>query len=387
MGDVDQAGLTISNTATNDAFSEKLNAAFGTPTGNATATGSFTLLGSANSSSLIVGLNTSAAGARSGTVLTVSGNVYRLASASTHTPESVILGNVHVGAVDQMVLMLSNTAANDGFSEKLDAAFGAPTGNATAAGSIHAATNDGFSEALNATGLSATGDASASGSFNQLAPGGLSSALTVGVSTSIAGSKSGVARFNMASSGTGSSGLGTTAIGFQDITVTAQVNNFAAPLFIMQPGAGTLTGSGTAFTLDFGTRGQESASPQAQLGVRNNALAPADSLAGSFLANAPDFTLSGFTSFSGITAGQSFNNLLVSLQTDDLGQFNETITLSPRSQNGGGFDGGLDPVLLTLRGTVIPEPASGILLGAAGIAFFGKRRRSGTLGLAYGRQG
>ncbi len=61
-------------------------------------------------------------------------DVYRLATASAHSPEPVALGNFHVGDTASTALTLSNSASTDGFSEKLSASLGGATGNATASG-------------------------------------------------------------------------------------------------------------------------------------------------------------------------------------------------------------------------------------------------------------
>ena len=234
--------LTIQNTATNDGFSEKLDASFGANGGLATNNaGAFTLLAaqSTNNSALTVGLggaaNTAVAGAKSGTVtvnltsdgtgtsglanfalsaqtLTVTGNVYRLAVANTiSTPIS--LGNVHVGAsFGTQALSIQNTAANDGFSEKLDGSFGANGGLATNnAGSI---------------GLLAAGSTD-------------NTSLTVGLgggaNTATAGAKSGTVTVNLTSDGAGTSGLGTSALTAQTLNVTGNVFRLAAANTITTP--------------------------------------------------------------------------------------------------------------------------------------------------------
>ena len=68
VGDVAQQALTMSNLAPADGFSESLNASFGGTTGDATASGSFTLLpaGATDSTSLVVGVGTATVGAKSG---------------------------------------------------------------------------------------------------------------------------------------------------------------------------------------------------------------------------------------------------------------------------------------------------------------------------------
>ena len=224
--------LTLQNTAPHDGYSEPLNASIGGVTGSASASGSFTRLApqAADTTSLIVGLgnaSTTTAGAKSGQAtitlvsdgtgttasaraalvtqtVNVSGNVYRLAAASDHTPAPVNLGNIHVGgSFGTQALTLQNTAANDTFSEKLNASLGG-----------------------------ATGDASANGSFSQLAPQATNSAsLIVGLgsaNTNVAGAKTGQATITLNSDGTGTSGLGTSSLGTQTVNVSGNVYNYAA---------------------------------------------------------------------------------------------------------------------------------------------------------------
>ena len=71
MGDAAQQALTLSNQAANDGFSESLTANFSGTAGDATAAGSIDLLspGAVDSASLVVGVDTSSAGAKSGTAV------------------------------------------------------------------------------------------------------------------------------------------------------------------------------------------------------------------------------------------------------------------------------------------------------------------------------
>ena len=218
--------LSIQNLAANDGFSEKLNASFGTPTGTGVTTngGSVSLLAAQGNdgSSMAVGIDTSTAGAKSGMVavnyesdgtgtsglaaigagsqtVNVSGNVYRLAQGSA-TPTPINFGNVHVGDTASQVLTVQNTAANDGFSEGLNASFGANTGSAT---------NNG-------------------GSISVLAAGGSdNSAMSAGLDTSSAGAKSGSVTLNYASDGSGTSGLSAISAGSQSINLSGTVYNLA----------------------------------------------------------------------------------------------------------------------------------------------------------------
>jgi T5SS/PEP-CTERM-associated repeat protein len=225
--------LTVQNTASTDGYSENLDVAFSGSSGSASNNGgAITLLpaGGTNGSSLTVGLGGSAhtgtAGPVSGSVtlsyssdgwltswlgtsslpsqsVTVQGNVYRLAAASGLS-STVNLGNVHVGfGFGTQALTVQNTAAGDGYSEKLDAT------------------------------IAASGNASAGGSISLLGAGSSSSNLLVGLGgsghTGTAGAVSGTATVTLTSDGTGTSGLGTTSLGTQSVTVTGGVYRLAAP--------------------------------------------------------------------------------------------------------------------------------------------------------------
>ena len=99
----------------------------------------------ANSGNLAVTFSAATAGALTGQqvrivnnfdnvaeqTLQITGAAYRLAAPSTHTPEPVNFGIVHVGDSLQQALSITNSAASDGFSERLNASIGSPTGSAT----------------------------------------------------------------------------------------------------------------------------------------------------------------------------------------------------------------------------------------------------------------
>ena len=230
-GSLTQA-LSITNTAaTVVGYKEKLDASFGTLTGDANNNGGTIGLlaaGSPANTNLAVGVNTGTAGAKSGTAqvnftsngtgtsglanstlasqtVTVNGNVYRLATASAHTPEPVTLANVREGGTfGTQALTLQNTAANDGYSEKLNASI-SPT----------------------------SGSASASGAFTLLAPQAINnSSLIVGLggsaNTATAGAKSGTATITLASDGTGTSGFTASGIGSQTVNIAGSVFRLAS---------------------------------------------------------------------------------------------------------------------------------------------------------------
>jgi fibronectin-binding autotransporter adhesin len=127
---------------------------------------------------------------------TVDLELYRLAAASAHSPEPVNLGVVHIGGAATQALTISNSAANDGFSEKLNATIGGVTGDATASGSV-----------------------------SLLTAGSSSTNLIAGINTASGGNKSGTATITLNSDGTGTSGYGTTGIGTQTVNVSGQVFN------------------------------------------------------------------------------------------------------------------------------------------------------------------
>ena len=130
--------------------------------------------------------------------LVISGAAYRYASASLNTLSPVILANQRVGGKATQALSLTNSAASDGYSEKLNAS------------------------------ISASSPITASGSFNGLAAGSTNSSnLKVGVNTTSAGHKSGTATIGLVSNGSDISGLGNTTLDSQAINVSGDVYRLA----------------------------------------------------------------------------------------------------------------------------------------------------------------
>jgi hypothetical protein len=370
--------LSITNSAANDGFSEKLDASIGGATaGVTTNSGAFSLLApqATNSSNLAVGLDTTSAGAKSGTAtitltsdgsgtsglgttglgtqtVNVTGTVYRLASASAPAP--VNFGIVHVGDTPTQTISITNSAANDGFSEKLDASIGTPTGGVI--------TN--------------------SGSFTQLNPQATNStSLSVGVNTATAGSISGTASISLTSNGTGTSGLAPTVLAAQTVNVQAQVNYLADPRFTLTPGSGTLVqNNATTFTLSFGTVAQNTGTISLSLGVLNflHDATYQDTLGGTFsTGGVTHFQISGFNSFSGTASGGSISTSIGFDSSMAAGSYSDSLILDPVSSNA---SGSMDEaaILLNIQGQIVPEPGSVLLLfiGISGICTV--RRRKGV---------
>jgi len=132
-----------------------------------------------------------------GTVVTL----YNQAAASTHTPEPVAFGNVHVGDTAVQALAIGNTAPLGIYTEKLDASL-----------------------ATSATGFTATG------SVNGIAAGGANNgALTVALKTANAGNVAGTATLTLSTDGTGVDGFAKAPLTPQTVNVSGAVYAFAAP--------------------------------------------------------------------------------------------------------------------------------------------------------------
>jgi hypothetical protein len=300
VGDSGAVALSITNTAAADGFSEALNASL-SGNGSVLASGSFNLLaaGNTDNTSLLVSLDTSSAGARSGTAtltltsdgtgssglgtfglgtqtVTVNGGVYRLASASAASPSPVVLANQREGGSLTQAITLANTAAADGFSEGLN-------------GSI-----------------AASGAATAGGSFSLLAAGASSSALFVGVDTSTAGAKSGTATLTLASDGTGTSGFAALGIAGQQIGVSGDVYRLAVPVVNTAP-------------ITLVARVGDIA-PSSTINVANSgADAYTERLNASIASTPAGWSASG--SVNGLATGQNSNALTLALNTMVAGSF------------------------------------------------------------------
>jgi hypothetical protein len=324
VGGAASVTLSVANTAPAGLYSEALNAGVLGVTGNAVSNnGSFANLaaGTSNSSAITVSVDNSVAGTRSGSLtlvyetdgsgsnghsglaaaaagtqtLNVSGDVYRLASASAVTPGPVVFANQRVGGTLTQALTFTNTAAADGFSERLNAS------------------------------IAAGGTATAGGSFSLLAAGASSSALFVGVDTATAGAKSGTASIALASDGTGTSGFSPLALAGQSVNVSGNVFRLAQ--------AGTVTPN----TLNLGNVREGGALTQS-LTLAN--LAAADGFSERLNASitaTPGLVAGG--SFSGLAAGSSSHSLFVGVDTALAGtrSGSATITLASDGTGSSGF--------------------------------------------------
>ncbi len=343
VGALTQQILDIGNTATTG--SAALDASVQSVSGDANASGPISGLaaGGIDTTSIHVGLDSSAAGLRTGNVvlafvsdagtlgstglptqnIAVSGTVYREA-ATALLPLNEI---VHVGDPGTIALPITNSDPSDGFSENLVALL------------IGASGGLGIAAMATPTGEIAAGQTN-------------TNALALSFATSLAGTVSGTATVGLTSDGSGIDGLGTTVLTAQTVAANIVVDNFADPVLSSN---GNLTQSGPdAYVLNLGTATQGTTALSANLILGNNAVGPADWLNGTFAASGSGaFSNSGLAAFNTLTAGGSLSVGGVSLSTSQAGVFSETITLSPTDANAGGFDDPLAARTITVTGTIV----------------------------------
>ena len=347
VGQVATTTLSLSNAGA--AGSASLDVTPGVVNGAVGVSGAISQLaaGATDASSITASLSTATAGAVSGTIqlneasdtgtgpthavgspqVTLSGTVYREAAATLTAPATVIVHTGDAGGSLNEAIAVANGDASDGYSEGLIASVTGFTGAITSASGT-------------------TGDIAAGASDG--------STIKLAVSTQTSGVKTGTVTLGLTSDGTGVDSLGQTALAAQVANVTVQVDNFATADLRETSGGGTLTGSaGAGYTLDLGTIAQGSGPATIGLAALNSASDLADLLAGTFAVSGDSaFANSGFTGFSGLSAGQSDNALQVSLSTLNDGTFSETITLDGTGSNASGYSGTVAPVTLTITGQV-----------------------------------
>jgi hypothetical protein len=243
----------------------------------------------------------------------VFGTVYRPA-AFTVQPSGV---SVHVGDPGTGTLVVTNTDPNDGYSENLIA-----------------------------TVIGTTGGVQAHGSTGDIAP---QSTGSIGLSfpTAMAG-LIGTVTLDLKSDGTGIDGLGQIDLGDVTVPVFVTSTNVSAAAQIEKvSGPGTFTQHGSVYTLDLGTI--DTAPGSINLGVLNSAIAPADTLGGSFsISGDPAFTNTGFGAFTGIASASADTAPTVNFAPTAAGTYTETITLVPVDETGAG-NAPLSNETLTIR--------------------------------------
>jgi hypothetical protein len=207
-------------------------------------------------------LGTTALTALTAQTIAVAGTLYNYATASAAAPNPVDFGIVHVGQTVSALLSLGNLGAAGNLTEHLNAGFVSATAGITAGGTVAELVADGTN----------------------------SSGLSVGLDTASAGTVDGSATLGLVSDGAGIDTLGTTVLAAQTIAVTGMIDNYATAQITEVSGGGTLTQSGTTYTLDLGTLTADSGTVSVNIGVLNAAIGPADLLKGGFSFEVPGGT-------------------------------------------------------------------------------------------------
>ncbi len=350
--------VSISNAGTGGVnFTEGLDAAPGTATGSASASGSVTDLrvGAPASTAITVGLggntNTGTAGAVSGTVpvsFTSNGTIDGLASTGLTGQTINVTGGVFAYAAPNTV----SSPVNLGIVH-----VGQSFGTVPVSVSNAATSNTNFTEGLDAAPGTTTGAASASGSVSDLRVGApASTAITVGLggsaNTAVAGAVSGTVPVGFTSNGT-IDGLASTALAGQTITVTGTVNYFAQPQYNFNNGSGTLTGSGNSYELNLGNVPQNTGTLTSALDLLNSELSTfEDSLGGTFNVSGSGFSLTGIGGLSGVAAGSSQGVGVSFDSTQSVTSYLETLTFNPTSDNASGSSA-LSAISLELAANII----------------------------------
>jgi fibronectin-binding autotransporter adhesin len=366
--------LTLTNSApANATFTETLSGSFSGVTTHFSATGTAGgIAGQASSAgTLLVGLGTGlSAGAQTGTAtlalfsnavnssglaqqavgsqaVTITGTVWNAAAASIASGTSINFGTVLKGTSLSQALSITNTAPNDGFSEKLDTSFGSVAGGAS--------TN--------------------AGSISLLAAGGTSTAMSVGLGSLTAGGKSGTVQVNFTSNGNGTSGLGTLPLAPQTVNLTGTVLDPAVASFLSG------TSASTSLVLNFGTVNEGDSVSQgfSLYNLLQTAGYTADLALVSISPSNPTGPFStNLGTFNTLASGSS-NSWQVFLNPAGQGSFSNIWTLQFKSSNGGAVYTSDTPQTLTLTANVIVVPEPGTLalagVGIAAAAWAARRQR------------
>ena len=297
--------LTVNNTAAAGAFSEDLRATFGATTGAAGNNGgsiNVLVAGGSNNTALRASVDTSTAGAKTGTVsinyqttgtvanvsnglglagagsqvLNINGNVYQAASGLLITAP-LNFGTLQVGQSVNQSLVVRNTATGAaGFVEDLHAAFGA-SGNSqlTGAGALNGIAAGNNSSGANGSMVVTVLGASA---------GVLNSSIAVNFTSAgaVGGASNGLALLAVGSQNFGVSGTITTAANVIN-QANAQVGNSTINLGALRVGDAAPSGTVSVTNL-------ASAPPQAALSAAISAVTGPATASGNFNLLAPGAT-------------------------------------------------------------------------------------------------
>jgi hypothetical protein len=355
-----------------DAYTERLNASIGSVPAGFEGSGTVTgLLANASTRALGVSLSTATAGSYAGSA---SVALVSSGTGTTNAPDQA-LGSVNVGLTGRVyapaVARVSPISIDFGIARVGDTV-------ASRAVAVSNAATGGLTDTLQASIGSAAAPFTTSGSVSGLTVGSTSgAALTVQLSTAAAGVFSGQATLSLASHNPDMADLN---LAPATVTLKGQVNQIAVVALSRAGGSGSFSQAGSVYTLDFGTLNQGDAGASSALLLANTAQGVADALAGSWDLTGSStgaFSLAGFNSFSGLTAGSILGGPSIGFSTASAGSFDQVVVLHARSTNGSGPDLALADVTLHLQGSVVavPEPGTYALMAGGLLALWLRRAR------------
>ena len=347
IGSASPTGLV---SVTNQATTAPQAALNGSITGNGgvTASGSFNLLtpGATNASSLMVGLDTTTAGNKSGnaTIAFVS-DASNIGNCAPNCQMTIASQDV---AVTGAVYRLANPVASPA---SVTVAGRVGSASPTTAINIANASPDLYTEGLSVTRGATSAGFTSSGGVTNLAAGGTSGAIGVVLDTTTAGTYSGTQVLNYVSTGAGTTGASDLAIGGGTVTLNGKVYT---------PAVATLdtpsVGFGIVHVGDVVSRG---------VSVTNSAPVTAlnDVLVASSLGATGPFTASGNLG-AGLAAGQTSTALTVGLDTGTAGIYSGSASFSAASHDGDLSDAALANLAVSLAGQVNNYATSAFSFGS-----------------------
>jgi len=174
----------------------------------------------------------------------------------------------------------------------------------------------------------------------------------------------------------------------QAITFTGTVTELAVGQLFSNGGGGSFSGSGSAYTLNFGSFVAGSGSTQHDIGVLNNILSSAfsETLGGSFVGLSANGFSFGPNTFTGLAGGASDTGNVLSFDYTGLlaGNYSQIYNFNGISSFTGLPDYLLGPIQLTVNARVtsgtpgVPEPAiwAQLIVGFGVVGGFARRRRA-----------
>jgi hypothetical protein len=346
--------------------------------GNAAPTGSADLSYTLGGVTGSAGTRTAAAGSSTatGTYTAVAGvnsfNITATDANATNSPQSV--------AFSQTGYNLASAAGSQ--TVNLYTRPGVAVSTSLSLTNSHAASAP-YQETLGTTGFAGTTTGfTASGSVTGIAGGASDSgSLSVGVTSGVVGSAghySGSTTLGLQTEAVNSSGLGSLGIGNQSVNLEVVAYDYATATFSKTGGAGSLSGSGTSYALNFGSGLLLNTDYTATFSLANGLFSSAyqDSLAGTYGILSGAFATTA-TNFGNVAAGGT-DTFTVTFRTGTTGTYSSDLTFDGTSKNSQLGDSTLagGTINISLNAVAIPEPRAALLGGLGMLALLRRRNRA-----------